>query len=422
MQPHPPRRRSLRLVERAESEQEERGATVDEEPANDDENPPDVQPQHHFVGRRFPPEVDRYSVGSLKNRLNRCVYCQAYRFNAEALNCCQNGKVDLQPLHPYPDQLIPLFSLNNTVSRNFMENIRKYNSAMAFASFGAKMVSFHGNGPYCFKIHGQIYHRAGSLHPQDDQSPVYSQLYIIEGDQAVEARLNNRQNSECLPDVMRLLTVTLNEVNPYAAAYKHMQQVEAEQIAQATANNTVAPTVTMVIKRGHDRRRYNEPTHDEIAAVFVGRDGEPPEGRDIMVHPRNEAPTNLSHMSSNTDPMVYPLFFPHGDMGWCRGILHDAARRTRTNNTVTPMQFYSYRFAEREQFSPLFHGGKLFQQIIVDAYVRVEAHRLNYIRTNQANFRVEQYQGLMDHLHSQAEQQEKTPGKIVILCCSYRTS
>jgi hypothetical protein len=278
VEPHPPRRRSLRLAERAETEGEERAVA-----ANEDGNAYDDHPQQQFIGRRFPPEVNRYSVGKLKNIQNRCCYCQAYRFDGEARNCCQNGKVDLQPLRAYPDQLKPLFSRNDAMSRNFFKNIRKYNSAMAFASFGAKMASFSGNGPYCFKIHGQLYHRTGSLHPQDDASPIYSQLYIIEGDQAVEARLNNRPNSDCLPGVMQLLTVILNEINPYAAAYKHMKEVEAEQLQEATANNTAAPTVTMVIKRGNDRRRYNEPTHDEVAAVFVGKDGEPPEGRDIIV-------------------------------------------------------------------------------------------------------------------------------------------
>ena len=39
----------------------------------------------------------------------------------------------------------------------------------------------------------------------------------------------------------------------------------------------------MFFKRGIDQRRYNEPRHDEVAAVFVGDDGAPPFQRDIVV-------------------------------------------------------------------------------------------------------------------------------------------
>jgi hypothetical protein len=52
------------------------------------------------------------------------------------------------------------------LSRNFRENIRSYNNAMAFASMGADIVSPSSNGLYCFPIHGQIYHHIGLVHPE----------------------------------------------------------------------------------------------------------------------------------------------------------------------------------------------------------------------------------------------------------------
>ena len=36
----------------------------------------------------------------------------------------------------------------------------------------------HGNGPYVFKIQDCLSHLAGSLLPEEEEQPVYTQLYI----------------------------------------------------------------------------------------------------------------------------------------------------------------------------------------------------------------------------------------------------
>ena len=80
------------------------------------------------------------------------------------------------------------------------------------------------------------------------------------------------------------------------------------------------PIVTMCNKKGPDQRRYNDPTHDDVAAVFVASDGAPPLERDIVIYPKNATPRNIGYMSSNIDPMVYPLLFPHGELSWVHGM------------------------------------------------------------------------------------------------------
>lgn len=69
-----------------------------------------------------------------------CWHCQALRYPMEALNCCHNGKVKLPVLAEYPSHLKDLFTGTSTEARNFRENIRKYNSAFSFASFGVQTV------------------------------------------------------------------------------------------------------------------------------------------------------------------------------------------------------------------------------------------------------------------------------------------
>ena len=66
-------------------------------------------------------------------------------------------------------------------------------------------------------------------------------------------------------------------------------------------------------------------------------------------------------------------------------------------------------------------SGKLFQQYIVDAYVRTEAAQFDFIRRNQSNLWVDICQGLVDHIQSQAEDQLQ-PGKVVILPSSFQGS
>jgi hypothetical protein len=84
---------------------------------------------------------------------------------------------------------------------NFLQNIRNYNSAISFASFGANIVKPAGQGPYCFKIHGQIYHKISALHPNENESASHNHLYILDSETATAQRLGNKSNAKCLREV-----------------------------------------------------------------------------------------------------------------------------------------------------------------------------------------------------------------------------
>ena len=59
--------------------------------------------------------------------------------------------------------------------------------------------------------------------------------------------------------------------------------------------------------------------------------------------------------------------------------------------------------AIRPNFSALHLAGKLFQQFAVDACVKIEGQRLDFIRHNQNQLRAESYEGLLDYLENAAE-------------------
>ena len=211
---------------------------------------------------------------------------------------------------------------------------------------------------------------------EEDDCKIFLQLYIYDGENALNQRINRRENRNCHPEVMRTIQNVMHRDNPYALAFKHMSEVEQEEHLIAAAENRLPSEVQMYMKVAGDRRRYNLPHHDEVAAVFVGEDGAPPTSRDIMVYPRNRYLETISTTSPNLDPMVYPIFFPRGDGGWHIGIPHVRERATARRNTCTMLQYYTYRLAIREHFCPIHYGKKL----VVDAYCKVEGQRLDYIK------------------------------------------
>ncbi|UYV66814.1 hypothetical protein LAZ67_4002941 [Cordylochernes scorpioides] len=124
--------------------------------------------------------------------------------------CCHKGKIGL-PEQDYPEYLETLMNGVDHNSKKFMENIRSYNSSLAFASMGANIATPPGYGPYCFRIHGQIYHRTGTLHPVGEQPPKFAQLYILDTAEATRERLSIPENHGCDENVLNKLAELLEK-------------------------------------------------------------------------------------------------------------------------------------------------------------------------------------------------------------------
>ena len=117
----------------------------------------------------------------------------------------------------------------------------------------------------------------------------------------------------------------------------------------------------------------------EVAVVFENSDGEPPFNQDILVHlhptsDNGRTTKRISLLYSKLDALTYPLLFPYGEEGW-----HDNIQQLGVNRRVTQMEYYSYLLSIRASFNPILNAEKLFQQYVVDVYVKVEANRLNFI-------------------------------------------
>ena len=228
--------------------------------------------------------------------------------------------------------------------------------------------------------------------------------------------MQNPANRNCDPQVMDMIHNVLTLFSPYAATLRNMAEIEREEQERARMENRPASVVSMIMREGPDRRRYNAPLHEEVAAIFTGNDGAPPTPRDIVVYPRDQPLRNIPYISSNIDPLMYPLIFPRGEPGWDPNINHaDADANNRRRNRLTQLEYYLYRMAIRPNFSALHLAGKLFQQFAVDAYVKIEGQRLDFIRHNQNQLRAESYEGLLDYLENAAEDRNLRAGRITIL-------
>jgi len=95
---------------------------------------------------------------------------------------------------------------------------------------------------------------------------------------------------------------------------------------------------------------------------------------------------------------------------------------------VTAKQYAAYRLMVRDDSSEdknlvdsLFYSGrKLFQQYIVDSYIRAEDSDLRFLRRNTTKLKVDKYSNIKAYLAKKAAEQEAVvPGHIYVIPSSH---
>ncbi|GFY42145.1 uncharacterized protein TNIN_261951 [Trichonephila inaurata madagascariensis] len=111
---------------------------------------------------------------------NICLKWEGLYFGAEKnargayTHCCYNGKIIVDD-STYPVQMKGLMDGSIDLSEHFKKNIRSYNNALSFALMGTQIVPPADRGAYCFRIHGQFYHRTSYLHPAKSGEETFAQ-------------------------------------------------------------------------------------------------------------------------------------------------------------------------------------------------------------------------------------------------------
>ena len=196
------------------------------------------------------------------------------------------------------------------------------------------------------------------------------------------------------------------------------QKIDCETLtAQREGREELKVSLRFFKQDKTDPRRYNMPTCKEVAAVFVcSDDGAPPQDYAFVIYDKitGNPLSKIPCYDQNADPMTYPIFFPFGERGFNIGL--KSVRQMKLKDNVTQLEFVKSRIAFRPQnnFSLIHWGRSLFQQYIVDNYIRIETSRLNHIRMNQDNLRSADYQSLTDHVSATDGDPQRIGRKIIL--------
>ncbi|XP_058805583.1 uncharacterized protein LOC131672400 [Phymastichus coffea] len=259
-----------------------------------------------------------------------CKHCKAKHFESEKVDkkglsfndCCSHGAVVLDAAPDFPQELSSLFDGTHANSNDFFDNIRYYNNSLSFASFNANLVDFQQRrpGPYCFKIHGQIYYQINTaLYPCLNESPAYGQLFFVDQEEALHVRLS--QNPHLRQETLTTLDRIIRENNIFAQSYAMMKQEINEQRSRMNVEEELELQLLFTLKPGNDRRRFNFQRTNEVAAIFsTTADGEIPESYVTIRNKNTKVLQYVSTMDPNVEPWIYPLFYPYGSRGWHRNL------------------------------------------------------------------------------------------------------
>ena len=193
-------------------------------------------------------------------------------------------------------------SQTDSDAKYFQKHIRYFNSHFSFTSFGVSvdhnLASARGTGVYCFKAHGQIYHRLDQLVP-GGRGPRHMQLYFYDTDETIAHRV---KRSPKLDTSMIRLILRILQDNPYVLLFKNLGSVS--NIAEYNIELNTSISV--------DQRRYIAPRMDHIAAIWVdGNDPQQRFSRSIIIYGSEDRPHYIRAYHGCYHPLAYLLIcFP----------------------------------------------------------------------------------------------------------------
>ncbi|CAH1425592.1 unnamed protein product [Lactuca virosa] len=195
-----------------------------------------------------------------------CMMCHAQLWRDEALKgntsgkktsfslCCGNGKVELTQLKEPPKNYENLFRDVDPKGKNFMKNIRRFNSIT-----------------------------------QKEGCTSTSHSFDVE--------------------LIRFLKDMLDSTNELVKCYRMVRDCFDE-------NPHIDVKLRLIGRRQQDGRIYNLPSASEVAALIVGDIGDAIDNRDIIVTTKSGSLQRINELHPSYLALQYPLLFPYGDDGF----------------------------------------------------------------------------------------------------------
>ncbi|XP_020097133.1 uncharacterized protein LOC109716214 [Ananas comosus] len=234
-----------------------------------------------------------------------------------------------------------------------------------------------------------------SLLPVNGQRPKFAQLYVYDTENEIDNRMRVLNPSDELKTIDRKIVGQIIEmfdrVNEIVKSFRMARDRFKE--------NDFLPIRLKLIGTRADKTQYKPPSCSKIAGLIVGDFGSADRQRDIVVEHKIEGLKRISDLHPSFMAMQYPILFPYREDGFLIGMKYnsDSQRIIGSRKNITMREFYSYRIQNRiAEGKTLLRGGRLFQQYLVDTFSCIEEDRLDYIRRNQADLRIEIYKGIKD--------------------------
>ncbi|XP_075107418.1 uncharacterized protein LOC107819940 isoform X1 [Nicotiana tabacum] len=314
-----------------------------------------------------------------------------------------------------------LYTGNTEEAKHFRTYIRAYNNMFAFTSLGVtndKDLARRYHGIYTFRVQGQMYHFIPGLLPFDKKGK-NMQLYFYDNENELANRMACSRNiNESI--VKRLMHVL--SINPYSIFLKSLTNVPKLSDCY----------IALKCEPKSDQRVYNLPTTTEVAGIWVHDNAvDIVSTPHIRIYTHSDKTQSVNYYYGCYDALQYPLLFPYSQNGWHCGIKKivrtdqhyckneelpsvknmcsidgflDMEAQTkekgkRKKEIVSCREYYCYKFQIREdEKNEVLHCGRLFQQFIVDVFIKLETQRLDFYFFNQDLFRMDVLQGLINFL------------------------
>ncbi|XP_076031073.1 uncharacterized protein LOC143019319 [Oratosquilla oratoria] len=196
------------------------------------------------------------------------------------------------------------------------------------------------------------------------------------------------KHNACLSGMLKELETAKQLMEAHVKKYGKLPQVS---ITLKAAEN--------ITTREH-KGVYHLPTSSSQvgAIVNLGPSRDPLEI--VIGSPKEDSKFSLrlmSHTNFFYDVFQYPLLFPNGDVGHSctlkkqrKADICCSKHVPATYSRLSPCMYYASLYMEREGvFNYVTKGARLFQQFVVDNYVKVESDRLSFIEHNQQELRKE---------------------------------
>nr|CAD2208445.1 unnamed protein product [Meloidogyne enterolobii] len=417
-----------------------------------------------------------------------CHYCKALLLESEINQshkskfkvitsslCCSCGTVTLPPYTEHPNELKVLLKGDTKESKEFLSNHNTYNSLLAFASIsvGHKDSSHHGS--VCLMLNGEFSRHISSMN-SGHLTPSFSQLYILDANEALNLRTQNTLcgGDRVNPQTLKILDSVLRNINPFAKVYKnfHSQYMSVlEKDGKDAVRNfrltiieeRAAPAI--IRGKGLHPRQVNLPQEKAMFSVWT-ESSEPPKIKGTYITDLQGCLFEVKPYNARVDSLTYPLLFPHGDDGYHTNIpfnpnspkyankstnntinndediTNDITNNTINNDeditnektddeleididpkkTISYRKYIRYRLAIRRTDSP--HniwsaGGGLSQKFVLDYAARIDAQVADYLRQPEFNLLKTTAPDVLNHMRRDGDLQPDSKIGSVVLFRKY---